>query len=71
MRYYKRIDQNGKTTAVESYSHNLDVAGAIEINQAEYDAYLSSLPIPISTPSRDFLKEIDELRIRIEKLERR
>ena len=71
MRYWKRLDQDGKTTTVESYSHNLYVAGAIEINQAEYDAYLSSLPIPVPTPSRDFLKEIDELRMRVEKLEGR
>ena len=71
MKYWKRLDQNGKTTTVESYSHDLYVTGAIEIDKTEFDAYLSSLPITVSTPSRDFLKEIDELRMRIEKLERR
>ena len=71
MRYYKRIDSTGKTTTVESYSHDLDIGGAVEIDKTEFDAYLSSLPKPVPVPSRDFLKEIDELKMRVEKLERR
>lgn len=43
MRYWKRV-QGGITTAVESYSHDLDVEGAIEIDKAEFDAYIASLP---------------------------
>lgn len=44
MKYYKRVDAQGKTTTVESYSHNSPVAGAVEIDQAEYDAFIASLP---------------------------
>ncbi|MDP3061719.1 MAG: hypothetical protein Q8O40_00700 [Chloroflexota bacterium] len=43
MRYWKRVDGEGKTTTVESYSHDLDVQGAIEINEAEYDAFVALL----------------------------
>lgn len=46
MRYWKRVDGDGNTTSVESYSHNLEVEGAVEISQGEYDAYITSLPEP-------------------------
>lgn len=44
MRYWKRVDAQGKTTTVESYSHDLDIKGAIEIKKAEFDAFIASLP---------------------------
>jgi hypothetical protein len=47
MRYFKRIDANGKTTAVESYSHTLPVAGAVEIDKAEYNNFIIAMPEPV------------------------
>lgn len=69
MRYYKRIDANGKTTTVESYSHDKVVEGTIEIAEQEYDEYLASLPpLPPPKPARDLGAEIDELKAQIELL---
>ena len=49
MRFWKRIDNQGKTITVESYSHDLDIEGAIEITQVEVNAFIASLP-PLSPP---------------------
>jgi len=57
MRYWKRVDENGMTTTVESYSYDLDVEGVVEISQAEYDAFIASLPpIPEPEPSPDIIR---------------
>ena len=69
MRYWKRIDKDGKTTTVESYSHSLKIDGAIGIDEDEFNAYLSSLPVPKPVIVRDLVAEIDSLESRIEKLE--
>lgn len=45
MRYWKRIDTHGNITTVESYSHNLEVKGAIEVTKRQYNEYIASLPI--------------------------
>ena len=66
MRYWKRIDTEGNTTTVESYSHALDIDGAIEITKEEFDEYIASLPIARPEPIRDPLVEIDELKIRMD-----
>lgn len=50
MRYWKRVDVSGKTTTVESYSHDLDVEGALEITEPEFDEFIASLPIPEPEP---------------------
>lgn len=71
MRYWKRIDSEGNTTTVESYSHNLDVEGAIEISKQEFDNYLASLPVIEPEPKRDLTTEIDNLKVRVEKLEKK
>lgn len=65
MRYWKRVDDAGKTTTVESYSHNLAIMGAIEIDEAESGAYIASLPVPIIEPVRDLAAEIDELKAKV------
>lgn len=62
MRYFKRIDTQGKTTTVESYSHNKAVKGAIAISKAEFDAFIASLPIIEPEPKRDILAEFDHLK---------
>lgn len=45
MRYWKRVDSQGKTTTVESYSHNIPIEGAIEISEAEFNLFIASLPM--------------------------
>lgn len=58
MRYWKRVDQSGNTTTVESYSHDQDVDGAIEIDRAEFDTYIASLPPPPLDPDEARAKEL-------------
>lgn len=65
MRFWKRVDKNGETTTVESYSHNLKVKGAVEITKQEYDDFLASLPIIEPEPPRDLFTEIDEIKAKI------
>ena len=50
MRYWKRLNPDGSTGAVENYWHDQDVPGAVEITQAEFDAYIASLPPPPPPP---------------------
>jgi len=69
MKYIKRIDYSGKTLTVESYSHDLPVSGGIVIEKAEFDAFISNLPTTKPPPIRNVFKELDDLKIRIEKLE--
>ena len=71
MRYWKRVDTQGNTTTVESYSHDLDIDGAIEITKKEFNDYITSLPVPIPQPVRDLAKEIDELIAKVTELEKK
>lgn len=72
MRYWKRADKEGKTTTVESYSHNLVVKGAIKITKREYDEFLASLPeLEPPEPERDLAAEIDEIKATLGELLRR
>lgn len=50
MRYWKRINPDGSTKTVESYSSDAPIEGAIEITEAEFNAFLASLvpPPPIN-----------------------
>ena len=61
MRYWKRVDATGNTTTVESYSHDLPIEGAIEITEAEFNAYLASLPV-IPPPDNDYLRVCELLK---------
>ncbi len=65
MRYWKRVDKDNKTTTVESYSHDLDIKGAIEITKGEYDEFMASSPIVEPEPVRDLEAEIDEIKARL------
>ncbi len=67
MRYWKRLNPDKTTLAVESYSHSLDIEGAIEISEQEFNDYLASLPATESQPPRDLATEIDELKARLNK----
>jgi len=62
MKYWKRVDAQGEITTVESYSHDLKVQGAVEIEKADFDAFIASLPAPVITPPRDLVKELDNLK---------
>jgi len=61
MRYWKRTDTIGNTTTVESYSHDMEIEGAIEINRIEYEDFIMSLPVIKPEPVRDLAKEIDSI----------
>ena len=69
MKYWKRVDKDGKTTTVESYSHDLDIKGAIEITEIEFKSHIGALPIITLPPARNLLAEIDALKTRIVILE--
>lgn len=58
MKYWKRVNDQGQTTTVESYSHDVAVEGAVEIDQAEYQAFLDSMPPPEPDPDTVRVREI-------------
>lgn len=49
MRYWKRLNPDGSTRTVESYSHEQQIEGEIEITGAEFKAFLNSLTPPPPT----------------------
>lgn len=69
MRYWKRVNEFGDTTTVESYSHNQDIENAVEITEQEFNTFIVSLPELVNPPHRDLAKEIDDLGSRIGTLE--
>jgi len=72
MEYWKKLNLDGTIKTVESHSSPHIVPDAIKITKEEYDDFISSLPKPEPKPKpRDPLAEIDEIRARIEKLERK
>lgn len=59
MKYFKLVDDSGNTTSVESYSHNLAPSyPAIEIDNSEFSAFISSLPAPPPDPYSLRAKEL-------------
>ncbi len=46
MRYWKRLNSDGTTNTVESYSHGMEIEGAIEITEGEFNAFTASLTPP-------------------------
>jgi len=68
MRYWKRVNGLGEATTVESYSHDLDVKGAVEIDEAEFEDFMNSLPED-GTVQRDLLKEVSDLDTRLKQIE--
>ena len=62
MKYYKRIDNKNLTTTVESYSFDAPIQGAVEIDKAEFDDFITKLPPPPP-------KEKSALELRVEVLE--
>ncbi len=70
MDYWKKVDQDGNTTTVESCSNPHKVPNAIEITKEEYDAFIASLPVVEPEPVRDLAAEIDDLKAEIKLLRR-
>ena len=62
MRYWKRLNPDNTARTIECYSHALDIEGAVEIDPVEYAA----LEAKLTTPVRNFLNEIDQLKARIQ-----
>ncbi len=46
MRYWKRLNPDGTINTVESYSHGLEIEGAVEIAEGEFNAFTASLTPP-------------------------
>ncbi len=68
MKFWKRVDGQNNTTTVESYSHDLEIEGAIEITEEEFIQFIKSMPAPVPIPIRDPLVEIDTLRDQVQKI---
>lgn len=69
MRYWARKDGKGKITTVESYFHDLDVEGAVEITEGEFKNFIASLPVV--EPEPDLAAKVADLSARVERLEAR
>ena len=69
MRYWKRLNPDNTINTVEGYSHNLDVEGAIEIDEAEHREFIASMPVEKPLPKRDLAAEIDAIKLDIKKLQ--
>lgn len=71
MEYWKKLNPDGTTRTVESHSFSHIVPDAIRITKEEYDEFIASIPSPIAKPKRDLAAEIDVLRAKVEKLEKK
>ena len=69
MRFWKRLNPDGTTRTVESYSHDYHVVGATEILDLEFDEFIDKLPVIITLPNiRECVKAIES---RLEALEKK
>ena len=71
MRYWKRLNPDGVTNTVESYSHHKDIEGATEITEQDFNNYLASLPKREPEPVRDLAAEITAQKAEIDELKAR
>ena len=71
MEYWKKLNADGTTNTVESHSYPHIVPDAIRITKKEYDAFIASLPALEPEPFRDLATEVDDIKTRLENLERR
>lgn len=70
MYYFKRV-KNGKIVSVEAKSRESVSPNFIGATEAEYVSYLASIPpSPLPESPRDLAAEIDELKAKVEKLEK-
>ncbi|MBA7574683.1 hypothetical protein ES708_16495 [subsurface metagenome] len=71
MEYWAFYNPDGTIKSVEGHSYPHKVPGAERITKEEYDRFISSLPVVEPEPVRDLAIEIDNLKTRVMKLERR
>lgn len=71
VQYWKRLNPDGSTRTVESYSHHLDVKGAVEITKQEFDEFWALLPSPQPKQTPDLAIRVSNLEARVESLEER
>lgn len=57
MRYWKRLNQDGTANTVESYSHDREIAGAVEISQDEFNDILVDYARITASVQPDWAKE--------------
>ena len=69
MRYWQRLNKDGSINTVESYSHDLDVEGAVEITEKRYLTFIKKLPVLPEPERRDLLRVIEEIEERLKILE--
>ena len=66
MRYWKR---EGENPTVESYSHDSDIEGAVEITEDEFGEFMKNRSKPSTLPKTPKVNKIAELEARIAELE--
>ncbi len=69
MHYYKRVE-DGKIVSVEAKSLDAASPNFVKATKAEYGNFIASLPVVEPEPVRDYGKEIDELKARLDKIKR-
>jgi len=71
MHYYKKVE-NGKIISVEAKSADIVSPHFVKATKVEYDNFIASLPSPSPLePPRDLATDINDLKARIEKLEKK
>lgn len=70
MYYFKQV-KDGVILSVERKSTNVTSPNFIKATKAEYDAFIDALPIIEPEPSRNLASEIDVLKQRVFKLEKK
>lgn len=58
MRYYKRVDNEGKAITYESYSFDSAIEGALEITKEEFDAFMAAIPVIVKPDVAGFNKAV-------------
>ena len=71
LRYWKRINKDG-TATVESYSHNSEIAEAVEITEQDFNEFVATLPIEtLPEPSMSVTDQLQDIKQRVANLEAR
>lgn len=70
MYYYKKV-KDGVIVSVESKSVKVASPNFIETTKAEYDSFIASLPVIEAEPPRNLEAEIDGIKERLTKIEKR
>ncbi len=69
MIYFKQV-KGGVIASVEAKSVDIASPGFVKATKAEYDNFIASLPVREPVPHRDLAAEVDDLKLRVKKLEK-